>query len=100
MKGYRGHLDQTFVLLRKNDSRFCEQANGCNRQIDKVSMKLLGFSIVIKMRKIDTESLPKNEKILEVDQSSWMYIVEYENSLISCLGNCNLGHNILELYNV
>ena len=60
-------------------------------------MKLLGFSIVIKMRKIDTESLPKNEKILEVDQSSWMYIVEYENSLISCLGNCNLGHNILEL---
>ena len=63
-------------------------------------MKLLGFSIVIKMRKIDTESLPKNEKILEVDQSSWMYIVEYEDSLISCLGNCNLGHNILELYNV
>ena len=46
-------------------------------------MEFLGFSIVIKMCKIDTESLPKNEKILEVDQSSWMYIVEYENPLIS-----------------
>ena len=38
LKGHQGHLDPTFVLLRKNISSFCEETNGCNRQIDKISV--------------------------------------------------------------